>query len=144
MALSDFFKPLFIYKKYLLAHKVLKQVCGSFIWITNEPHEKLYLSEKNFGETYLSAFLLQNKNLDTIRLIEAIELLEKNRHIKATRNANLYKYSISPTKLGERAFADGYYMKQMYKWVITIYGSISGSVTILILYLPKLLKYMIQ
>jgi len=132
------FRPLFAYKKYRLANKILKQTCSSFVWVTNEPHEQPYLSEKNFGETFLSAFLLQYKNIDTLRLIEAIELLEENWHLIAHRNHNLYDYSIEATKEGERALTNGFYVKKEAKF----WGLVIGSpiATILLTQLPKLLK----
>ena len=134
------FKPLFVYKKYQLAHEVLGEACKSSVWVTNSGNEEQYQSEKNFGETYLSVFILTRKNLDTTRLIEAIEILEKNEHLIAHKKLNLYEYSIEITKAGERAFNDGFYMKKLYKHIAAIIGS---AIAILSTAIGLIIKYLL-
>ena len=131
------FKPLFVYKKYLVAHSVLKEACKSFVLVTNSDNEPNLLSEKNFGQMYLSNLLLSKEPVDTVRLIEAVELLESKKHIIAHRNFNLYKYSVEITKAGERAFNDGYYIKKIYRWLAIIIGS--PIILFLLSQIPKLI-----
>jgi len=129
--MKDWFKPLLVYKKYLLAEKVLKHCCGSFAWVSNSPHEEHLITEKQYPNVYLASNFLSKgvkSPIDSSRLVEAVDLLEKNKHITTNRNQNLYKFSIQCTKEGERAINEGYYKKKVYGLWGKIIGIPAGAI----------------
>jgi hypothetical protein len=110
--MKEWFKPLFSYKKYITAERILRECCNSHATLKSEPHEPPLLTENIYPNVWIAAtFLTVKKPIDKTRLIEAINLLEKNNHISSDRSTNLYRFTIKCTIDGESAFNDGFYRK---------------------------------
>lgn len=125
--MKSWFKPLFVYRKYVLAEKILKNLCGTYGVLSNEPHEKPLLTERQYPNTYVAAnFLNISYSTDSTRVIAAIDLLEDNQHITSNRNSNLYEFSIKCTKEGERAFHEGFYKKKIFNFWFKVAGIPTG------------------
>lgn len=132
MILNSFFRPIFFYRKYVLAEKILKACSKTFFNFTNSPSEPNLLTEKTFSNLNLvPMFINKEYSTDTSRLIEAVDILEKNNHVIAKRYQNLYEFTVTCTKQGEIAFKDGYYRNKITNIWIKVLG-IPSAVTILI------------
>ena len=139
MSLNSFFRPLFFYRKYVLAEKILKTCARNYFNFTNSPSEPNMLTEKTFTNLNLAPmFLNKQHSTDTSRLIEAVDILEKNNHVLVKRYQNLYEFAVTCTKQGEIALNEGFYSKKIIKNLVGIIGLYS-IIPILTLIL-KLLK----
>ncbi len=81
-------------------------------------------------------FLNKNSSENSSRVIECIDILEKNHHILTNRNRNLYSFSIQCTRKGEIAINDGFDTKKIILWWCKLFG-ITSVLTILSLLRKK-------
>jgi hypothetical protein len=63
------------------------------------------------------------KNIDPLRLLEAVDLLGDNGHIEKFPDNDWRKYEIVCTKKGERAINDGFYVKKIIRFWSIILGT---------------------
>jgi hypothetical protein len=81
------------------------------------------LTEKTYGNLNLvPMFLNKQHSTNTSRLIEAVDILEKNNHVRVRRYQNLYEFSVACTQHGEIAFKDGFYGKKITNIWIKVLG----------------------
>lgn len=116
----DLFKPLLSWRKYLMASRLLKIAANTHITAAaiNDfaTHQKAYVPIRfvDFLNTY--------PNTVAERYLEAVNLLEENKHVIKNDNQDLYKVTVRCTDKGESANNDGFYMTKVYNHVYVVGG----------------------
>ena len=136
MKVVPIFRPFLAYRKYLFANKILKTSLGIVATLRNEAGEpdsfQIFYADIPIANYYFNP----NKNHRPERLLEALGILEKNKHITMKRSSDIFKIIIQCTKEGERAFNEGFYLKEAIKhsWqlIAGIVAAIFGVITAII------------
>jgi hypothetical protein len=135
----DILKPLFIYRKYLDAQKILKK--ASLESATNTINGKPV-----FVKLYAYQMVYQNMPYHKIipeRYLEALMILEKNKHINIWKNIDILNTQYQCTDLGEIAINDGFYIHEAYKKVAVTVGACITILTPIVIAIAKYLPLLI-
>ena len=106
----------------------------------------IWLKDYHGNDVYKVAFnkfevttIMDSINIDDpIRMLEAIDLLAANGHIKAIKNENLKEYGVFCNKDGERARHEGLYIKKAISSSFKLVSGIVVTISALIFGLIKL------
>lgn len=134
--MNDFWRPLLAFKKYWIAHKVLKNIGRPTIW-HSEPRKKGEDLKKVYKVTFsrfsVSDIMIILPEISPFRIMEVITLLAENNHIETIKNEDLNEYSVFCTKYGESALHEGVYIKKVYLFWCQVIGIPGGIVGIIAL-----------
>jgi len=142
-----FLRPIFSYRKFLLANKILSNAHANFVTfagVTDDNGKEFPAYDKHYLPFFASAFFKHYPNTKPERFLESLEILIENKEVSAEMNTDIYKIRYKCTALGERVLNDGTYLTMAYKRVGAIIGGLLGILSIIsgaiIKYLPELIK----
>jgi len=126
------FKPLFRFRKYIIAGEILNNIASSFIALVEEDPAKPKMFIEKPKSMYLGGIesCLPKYSKDELRL--GAKILRDNKHAVIQESADFYQIHIVLTEAGIEAHHDGYYTSLAVKEVWKIIGISSGILLSLI------------
>lgn len=135
----EYFKPLLSFRKYWMAHRVLKVIGNPTIWLCDP---KTGIRDQNGDINGISVSRYDYNHLvkhhfpenNPVRILSAINMLEKNKHAAKIQTESFKDFGIFCTKEGLEALDDGFYIKKVYLFFVGIIGaplSITGILKII-------------
>lgn len=135
--MSDLFRPLFGYQKYLIAHKILKIIGRPTIWhseFRKKEEEKKEVFKVTFSRFSVTDIMTLLPKVSPFRIMAAITMLYSSGHIAIAADEDLNNYGVFCNKNGESALHEGYYIKKVYLFwtgLIGIPGGVIGIIALL-------------
>lgn len=125
-------KPIFRFRKYLLAGKLLKYCTSSYVAVTEmDPGgPETFIRAK--GRFYLGGFEKSYPKYPKDELLMAARILQENKHAIYHGSPDFYQAALEPTDAGREAYLDGYYTSLALKDAWKVIGVIGGILLSLI------------
>lgn len=134
--MNDWIRPLFSFRKNLLAHKILKVIRNPTLWYcdpktgkADPEHEINQISLSRYSYNNLIKYHFAKSN--PLRVLSAIDLLAKNDHVSKMQADSLKEFGIFCTRKGLDAYEEGYYIKRVYIFWGTVIGTPVSLIEIL-------------
>jgi hypothetical protein len=131
--MKDWFKPLKVYRKYLLAEKILRGAHQSRVSVETDDKRNPRLT-MNYYAIPVYMFATEKELKEPFRIIEAVDILVQNKHIIKMNSANFYEIKIKCTDVGERALNDGFYKKEVINFWWKTIGIPAGVIGLIALF----------
>lgn len=137
--MRDWLKPLFVYRRYIVAGKILKDCFSSYAIMSSEPHEPKFETIRQYPNVTVFANFLSSRKIGGQEMVlSAINLLKSNKHITTNQTIDIHKMTIKGTDEGKQADLDGYYQNEVYKFWFKFIG-VTGAGGIIFWILNRLL-----
>lgn len=137
------FKPLFRFRKYLLAGKLLKQMAESYVALVELDPDLPQTFIEGKGKIYLSFFqgYPPKHTKDEIQI--AALILSNNGHVIFHDSPDYYKRALELTQAGKSAHRDGFYTTEAIKSGLAFFiaaGAAIGGIALLLANLKAILN----
>lgn len=117
----DLIKPLLFWRKYLLANDLLKTCVGGHVTVAAINDIPTY--QKEYNHYQLGNYIYFHPKTKPERLLEAADMLAKEKFVTKVYNPDIYKVIITATIEGERASNEGFYVKVLIKKFAWLFGT---------------------